>query len=198
MATTEDSLTIQSNLLNEIERIQEIEQGIYNKVQTEDLTDTELTAVMEPLAQLAVIKKTLYFQLNTEYKRYTQVGDLTTDLMREQRTALAIVEKQLADTKKQIQQAQEQVLQDQRMTEMHQTLTKKYHSYSNISMIIIAMCLAIISATIVGSILGTWATFFIIVAIVCIGIYYLFKEMLAGKIADKKGTLSSKRNKIHA
>jgi uncharacterized membrane protein len=176
---------VQTDLLSEIERIQQIEQRIYNRLQTEDMSDLDIDKAMNKLSQLATIKRTLYVQLDIEYKRYTEVGDLTTDLLREQKIALSIIDQQIADTKKHIQQTQEEALQQQRMAAIHDSLTAKYHAYSKISLVVIGLCLAIIVATILGSILGTWATVIMILGILGVTIYYVVKEDLLSAFLDK-------------
>ncbi len=178
---------MQTDLLSEIERIQQIEQKIYQTLQTEDLSDEEINVAMGKLAQLATIKKTLYVQLDIEYKRYTEVGDLTTDLLREQRVAIGIIDKQIADAKQQIQKSQEEAVQAQRMAAINEALTQKYNTYSKISMVVIGLCIAVIVASIVGSLLGTWATILMILGILGVTIYYVFKEGLLDKLRQHMG-----------
>ena len=169
-------------ILNDIQSLQEIEQGLINNLETNmNLTYEEKQQIMQKITQITNMRINLYQTLSGVNDFYNSALTTSIGTLKEQNTAIGIVESELNRSKKRLDFLEDEKNNKIRLVEINDYYGDKYGEHSQLMKIIIYILVPVIILAFLNNkgILPTIIFNILSVIISVIGAYYIGKRVLS-------------------
>jgi hypothetical protein len=164
-------------ILNDIQSLQKMEQELFNTLEVDtNLTSQQKKKVIEKMNQLANMRINLYQTLSGENNFYDTALKVSSGTLKEQASAIGIVESELNRSKKRLEILEAEKNNKIRLVEINNYYGDKYAEHSQLMKIIIFTMVPIIILTFLNNkgILPSFVFNILIAIIAAIGAYYMW------------------------
>ena len=175
-------------ILNDIQSLQQIEQKLFNSLESNPNLSTEEQAKMiEKMNQLSNMRINLYKTLSGVNNYFQSALDSSIGSLKEQAVAIEIVENELNQAKKRLAILEEEKNNKIRLVEINTYFGDKYEQQSKIMKIIVYTLISIIILTLIyrTGLLPNIIYYLLLMIIASIGGYYFWIEYLSSTKRDR-------------
>jgi hypothetical protein len=177
-----DLPNIQENneqVLNDIQSLQQIEQQLFNTLETNsNLTSEEQEQIVNKINQLSNMRINLYKTLSGVNNFYESALNTSVGTLKEQTSAIAIVESELNRSKQRLELLEEEKNNKIRLVEINDYYGDKYYEHSQLMKIVMFTLVPIIILAILNNkgILPNSIYYALLMIIVIIGLIFFLKK----------------------
>ena len=180
--TTKQSETNQTAILNNINRLQQMETDLYNQLEssaTVGANDSEKEAIINKINELSTMRMTMFSDLDITFKTTQgRVAKSRTDLV-DQLATTRIMERDLNNAKAKLNRLQTSKANKMRMVEINTYYASKYKAQIGVMKLIIIMCVPLLILAIVSKkgLIPDSITKALIGIIIIIGTFFVMKQV---------------------
>jgi hypothetical protein len=166
------------SLLNDIQSLQKIEQDLFQNLNTNaNLTPQEQQKVIEKINQISNMRRNLYTTLSDINSFYKDALNSSIGTLKEQTTAINIVETELNRSKKRLEYLETQKNNKIRLVEINEYFGEKYSEHTKLMKVIIFTLIPIIILTILykKELLPKKIYFILLIIVSIIGAFFFWR-----------------------
>lgn len=177
-----DVSRIVETLLNDIQSLQQMEQELFNNLETNtNLSSHQQQQMIQKINQLSNMRGNLYMSLNEINGYYENALDSSAETLKEQKNAINIVESELTRSKEKLEILE--VARDNkiRLVEINKYFGDRYSEHAKLMKVVIFTLIPIILLTIIQNrgILSTKIYLFLLMIVCFIGTFFFFKTFIS-------------------
>jgi len=164
-------------ILNDIQNLQEIEQGLFNSLETNPgLTSDQQQDILNKIDNLTNLRINLYQTLSGVNSYYQTALQTSSGTLKDQSTAVNIVEEELNKAKQNLHTLQTEQNNKIRLVQINSYFGDKYAEHSQLMIIVICTLLPIIIITVINrsGLIPPIIYYSIVAIIVIIGLYFFW------------------------
>lgn len=177
--TTNSVQANNTRILNDIQKLQSIEQSIFSKLESSTLTlsPEQQINMIEKINSISNMRINLYRTLNGLNSHYKETMNNTESILQNQETSVRIAENELNRAKTQLDSLESQRINKLRMVQINDYYGKQYEEHTQFMKILIYMLLPIIGFLMLknAGILPEKIYYGLVIIVATIGSYFLSK-----------------------